>query len=47
MGLALAQRLAHIDHADHGQLLVVRPLEQLQQRILAFRAIIVAFERGG
>ena len=43
---ALAQRLAHVHDAHHRHLLVVGPLEHLQQRVFALGAVVVALHRG-
>ena len=47
MGTALpgAHGLAHIHDAHDGHLLVVRPLGQLEQRVFALAAVVVAFQR--
>ena len=48
MGTAFARAhgLAHIHDAHDGHLLVVRPLGQLQQRVFALAAVVVALQRG-
>ncbi len=43
---ARAHGLAHIHDAHDGHLLVVGPLGQLEQRVFALAAVVIAFQRG-